>query len=386
MSEEKKNIDPVFTSSVTDTEVHVFTEQAWQNYKKEEEERREYIHKKIFKIGSIALFLLVMFIFASIAWFTMNRETSTSGMSMTVDGAPFELAVTGNNEGAISYIQTGKGENATYDEGTLLNDMTGGINAGDGSVDTYSYINDVENRTTDTGSFYTTGSDDLIKWRLNSTYNATDDGLGPASCGEFTFYVIPKRSGNLTVTCSLKLEGYAATVNQNENKTFNASNLRLLESDDVNYEAVTYLNSHLLFFTGRTGEGTAANPYRYTGLVDKDEIPLTFNNCTVDVLEPVTLYWVWANTFADMTCIAQNSSLSTDNATVSDLRDYVLDDPEKILKGINKATATGYMTASGSFDATTTANNLTTLSMGYNKADQSIGTNISYFLLVLSAK
>jgi hypothetical protein len=349
-------------------------------------EKKKNQKKSLIKMGAMGILTLILLIFSSLSWFTMNRDVSGSGMGIKSAGSPFELAVTGDNEGAKSYIQTGKGDAATYDEGTLLNDMEGGIEVPNGTSGSYSYIDDTENRTTSTGSFYTTGNADTIKWRLSSEYDATDDGVGPASCGEFTFYVIPKRTGSLEVTFSLKLDGYSADVKENDNETFNVSSLSLIESNDVAYESVTYLNSHILFFTGRTGSGTSANPYIYTGLVDKDEFSMTFSNCTEDVLEPVTLYWVWANTFADMTCIAQNTSLATDSVTISDLRDYVLSDPVSVLKGIGSEEAVGYMTASEEFDESTAENNITALSYGYNKADQSIGSNIAYFLLVLNAK
>lgn len=41
----------------------------------------------------------------------MNRETFTSGMNIKAGGPSFELAVAGDNIGAISYI--GSGENST---------------------------------------------------------------------------------------------------------------------------------------------------------------------------------------------------------------------------------------------------------------------------------
>ena len=349
-------------------------------------EKKKNQKKSLIKMGAMGILTLILLIFSSLSWFTMNRDVSGSGMGIKSAGSQFELAVTGDNEGAKSYIQTGKGDAATYDAGTLLNDMEGGIEVPNGTSGSYSYIDDTENRTTSRGSFYTTGTADTIKWRLSSEYDATDDGVGPASCGEFTFYVIPKRTGSLEVTFSLELDGYSADVKENDNETFNVSSLSLIESNDDAYESVTYLNSHILFFTGRTGSGTSANPYIYTGLVNKDEFSMTFSNCTEDVLEPVTLYWVWANTFADMTCIAQNTSLATDSVTISDLRDYVLSDPVSVLKGIGSEEAVGYMTASEEFDESTAENNITALSYGYNKADQSIGSNIAYFLLVLNAK
>ena len=155
--------------------------------------------KSIVKVSAIAVAAVLLLIFGTISWFTMNREVENSGLQMTAEGAGFELAVTGDDIGAISYV--GSGTNPAAYTGTALNDFLTGANAPDGQSGTYTTISN------SSGTFYTTGgSDEVIKWRLANAYNRYDDGLGPDSQGSFTFYVVPKVNGSLRVKISLDLE------------------------------------------------------------------------------------------------------------------------------------------------------------------------------------
>ncbi len=341
----------------------------------------------LIKTASMMILALALLVFVGIAWFSMNREVSSSGMSIKAGGPSFELAVAGNNIGAMSYSGTGT-ESSNY-TGTALNDFQTGPNAPDGQSGTYN------KSTGGSGTFYTTGgSSDAIKWRLESEYNRYDDGMGPDSQGSFTFYVVPKVSGNLTLKFSLALEGYSADVEKNEDMSWNVNNLAKIESGDAGYDSVVYLNTHLLFFENRTNTGTEQSPvYVYSDLIDKAEFEKTFTNCVADQVIPVTIYWIWPNTFAQMSCVASNGNVATASGTVSDLRQYVVDNAADLLKGISQADAMTYMadarTEGGvttyTFNSSTATTNLLVLSNGYNKADSSIGTTVKYFLLVLEA-
>lgn len=354
----------------------------------DEQELRRNRKKSFIKLMAITISLIIAIIIGTIAWFSMNKETSTSGMGVKAGGPSFELAVAGNNIGSISY--SGTGVLSTNYTGTALNDFQTGPNAPDGQSGTYN------KSTGGSGTFYATGgSSDVIKWRLESEYDRYDDGLGPDSQGSFTFYVVPKVSGSLTVKFSLALEGYAAEVNQNEDKSWNVSDLAKIESGDTGYDAVTYLNSHFLFFENRANTGTEQKPvYVYSDLIDKAEFEKTFNNCVVDQVIPVTIYWIWPNTIAQMSCVAENGNVATASGTVSDLQQYVVDNASNLLKGISQADAMTYMADENtegdettySFDSAKATTNLITLSNGYNKADSSIGTTVKYFLLVLDAE
>ena len=352
------------------------------NSRAEAEKKRR---SSLIKLGSVMILAFIVWVFSSIAWFSMNKNVGSSGMEVSIGGSSFELAVAGNNIGAMSY--SGTGANSASYTGTALNDFQSGPHDPDGQSGTYN------KSTGGTGAFYTTGgSSDVIKWRLESDYNRYDDGMGPGSQGSFTFYVVPKVSGNLTVKFSLKLEDYSADVEQNEDKSWSVGNLTKIESGDTGYDAVTYLNTHLLFFENRTNTGTEQSPvYVYSDLIDKAEFEKTFTNCVVDQVIPVT---IWPNTFAQMSCVAANGNVATASETVSDLQQYVIDNASDLLKGISQADAMTYMAdintggndTTYTFNTSTTTTNLVVLSNGYNKADSSIGATVKYFLLILKAE
>lgn len=365
---------------------------AYEEYEKEKTVK-VYNRSKAVKIIAIEIFTFVVLIVAVIAWFAMGKDLKTGGMSMTTTDMDYELAVKGSNIGAISY--SGTGTNSGSYVGTPINNLPSGANVEDGSSGTYkasgSDVSEV---------FYTTGEEkQSILWRLESEYNRYAEGLGPSSFGSFTFYVVPKRDGDIAVTASLSIEGYSAKVEKNEDASFHAEDLKSIDKSSTEYKAVTYLKSHLLFFTERIGSGTDSDPYYYRGLIG-DNLNLSFSNCKENELIPVTIYWIWPNTFAQMVCIASDGNIAkvdgttADRTTITDVRKFVIDHSTDILKDITNSKAMEYMgsgtSAGGSvtyeFSDTLAMENLTVLSTGYNKADQQIGTTVNYILVVLTAE
>ena len=349
----------------------------------EEQKKRK---KKLVKTGSILTLISIVMVFATRSWFTMSREVSGTGANMTADDLPFELAVTGENIGAISYTKSG----STYSS-ISLNDMVGGIGAEDGDYDTYK-LSGVDT------TLYSAINSDTIIWRLTDTYDAKADGIGPDSSGSLSFYIIPRTEDGFTIKCSLQLDGYTAYVSKNieeedttHDGTFSVSNLSLIKNTDSKYNAVNYLNRHMLFFKG----GAKGS---YTNLLDKDgfEISFTDEEITKNVPIKITVNWIWPKTFAQMACIAESGDIATNSETISEIRKYIVDDPEKLFDSntISQADALLKMAdaftddetdeTTYTFNTTKAENNLVDLSNGYNVADSSIGKNIQYFLLRLS--
>lgn len=386
--------DEVADKLVKEAEAHA--EEQIETIKEQKSKRK----KALIKFGSMAVLAAVVVVFATIAWFSMNREVGSSGMGVKTAGMPFELAVTGDNVGAKSYVQTGTGRTATYDAGTEINSVSGAVNVEDGESGTYTYITNMSNGATSSGTFYTTGGgDDVIKWRLTSADNVR--GLGPNDSGKLTFYIVPKQAGTLKIKLKIELEGYSADVVRNENDTFNASNLKKIESGDSGYDALKYLNSHILFFEDWTGDHDGeVSPYYYRSLIENGEFEVELSNCEVDKLVPVTIYWIWPNTYAQLTCIAASDNVansssgaaSADTSTVTQLRNYMMDKRGDILKSntdlINKMADSNEVDGETvyTFNASDAIDNVEELSMAYNLADQDIGTNIQYCLLTLTAE
>lgn len=241
-----------------------------------EEELRRLRKTKLIKLGTAAVFSALILIFMTIAWFSMNRETSTSGMGVQVAAAPFELAVEGSNVGALSYKQSGTLESPTYTPSEIYSKADNGTTA-----------KELTNGSLQEGVYYTDGSNPKIKWRLTDDYN--DKGLGPNSQGALAFKVIPNSSGSFDVTFSINLEGYTATQSKNTNGSYDVESISLIDSNSSANEkaAVDYLKGHILFFSGRENVGTEAAPvYEYTGFLDPNEFTLSeIKGTTVNATE-----------------------------------------------------------------------------------------------------
>ena len=158
----------------------------------------------LFKIGAVMILAFIVWVFSSIAWFSMNRETGTSGMGVQVAAAPFELAVEGTNVGALSYKQSGTVQSPTYTPSEIYAKADNGTAA-----------KELANGSLEDGVYYTDGSNPKIKWRLTDDYN--DKGLGPNSQGALAFKVIPNSFGTFDVAFSINIEGYTATQSKNTN-------------------------------------------------------------------------------------------------------------------------------------------------------------------------
>lgn len=385
-----------------------------------EEERRRRRKVLLMKLGVMVLFFFIVFAFATAAWFSMNKDVTAGGMGVALTTSDFEIRVSGTNTGALSYTQSGVGQAAQYaseeiyglsSDGTYLKGLLNGSSV-------------IEN------TYDTDDSNQIIKWRLSQAYDTAEDkGLGPDSQGALTFQVVPKRSGELNPNFSLRLEGYvAADQKKNEDGSYQVIQNKITpitgESDAELQQGVNYLNGHMLFFKNRTNIGTEQNPiYAYSGLLDKDSIELkdivdpallTNGMLSVTANSPITatIYWIWPNTFGQMVFAAnengQRTPVGATDAARTEIQNYILANPldvfEESVFGFAAGTSDAakeaairnmMATSSGTGDeitytfstaAVSTGSNLDTLTLGYNSADQKIGTKVNYVLLALSLK
>jgi len=354
------------------------TAQSQVNQDDEDRKKLLAIRKKnLIRFGSLAVLAFVVWMFATIAWFSSNKDVGGSGMGVKIGQAPYILASTGGNSGAVGYK---KNENSYTS--TAINDMVGAIGAGTGG--TYSY-----NNTT----YYTAGSADTIIWNLTSTYDPTEEGAHPDSSGSFTFYIIPNVDTGFTANITLHIDGYTATVNKNSEKentpleeyngTFQVDDLELIEEGDDEYSAVEYLNRRMLFFGG----GTKDN---YTDFYNNKTITLSYTDQDVTKGQPipVTVQWIWPKTFAQMACIADSGNITSNSTAISAIRSYIIAEPDKLLSTtkISRSEALDKMVENGTFDSTKANTNIIALSEGYNVADNTVGKDVQYFLLSITAE
>ena len=219
------------------------------------------------KMAILLAFTVLVWLFLTIAWFTMNKENKASGMGVKVGTNEFEIRVSGDNIGARSYTQSGTGNTATYSGSDILNFASLFSKFKDGVV---------------SGTFYDTdASNQEIKWRLTTDYDTKEDkGLGPGSEGVLTFWIVSKKEGALDPSFSINLEGYVApNQHKNDNGSYEVTESDMAKittsSDPAQIAGLSHLNGHILFFNHRDGEGTTASPYTYTGLLDKDGFSLS---------------------------------------------------------------------------------------------------------------
>lgn len=381
VSEEKKNIDPVFTSSVTDTEVHVFTEQAWQNYKKEEEERREYIHKKIFKIGSIALFLLVMFIFASIAWFTMSREVGSDGMSMTTVGDLFNIEPLGDPAHAGIYDDASK--NSTYVRDKLMSEAEK-----TGDIITWTITDDEAVTDSETGSTTVTKGKNLG----NGPAEGYEGGISPGSSGEIQFIIKP----SVPVNAEFDFYVYSYSGGYDEYGDEDKTKIAIIDGTSGSDERIAklLLNGHILLFKNIDENG------KYSGLleVDSEDDLKRIMEESYSSQTTVSIYWIWPETLAEIILDENNSAQRNNlrgkrnicNSTgKSEIISLFKNKPEWFLLDPDNGTRSWASTfnpdVSDENVINTINSNYSLYSSYYNEADQHIGTYVSYIFVDMTA-
>ena len=360
-----------------------------------EEKRSQGSSEELKRIYLLKLLALLMFagaivMFTTIAWFSMNKNVGTNGMGVTAAGMPFELAVAGDNVGALSYAQSGIAQSPVYTPSEIY-----------GSADDGTTARALTNGTLQSGTYYTDGSNPKIKWRLTDAYS--DKGLEPNSQGALSFSVIPKSSGTFDLKFSISMEGYTAEQSKNTNGSYDVEYISVIDDDSSadKKASVEYLKGHILFFSGREDVGTPGNPvYEYTGLLDPNEFTLSevkgqTVTASAGTAIPVTIYWIWSNTFGQMVFSAEDNGgripVGYNSTTRDAIREYVVDHPTRIFDDLTELAVLNKLAEeeNGEYtfdeDRVRAGTNFADLTLGYNKADQKIGTHVRYLLLILDA-
>ncbi|MBR1422261.1 MAG: hypothetical protein IJ571_02300 [Ruminococcus sp.] len=315
--------------------------------------------KALIKFGSMTVLAAVVIIFATIAWFAMNDDVTADGMSVTVEGSPFELAAAGSS--------------GLYDD--FIDEVAPGYSA-DSS----------------------TGSSQSIKWQLVAseseikniyTENGTPDmaeitrsdsdkyGLKPGASGTLRFYVIPTTNEAVDVTFKLDITGYKATY----------QNVTNLKTDDPMTQVTdttvkNFLNAHILFFY--------EDPENNKHFITDDGFQIS--NISKRTL--VTIYWVWPATLQEL--LDANIDTLNDTEASKEIRRYFFESPEHFLKSTGEVSFSDFKVDSGTVAERETLieTNITEYLSGrdysqystmYNEADQSVGDNVNYILVNLTA-
>ena len=322
--------------------------------------------KTLIKIAIMMIFALLIAIFAGVAWFTMNKEVTTDGMSVKVKGSPFEIAVQGSTvRNDTEFIKADS--SYVYGDTTLVS-----------------------------GYYATNSSDAQIKIRYTPGQNDEVD-FGPGSDGKIEFWVVPNEDGTLKVTIDLDVIGYRE-LGEQEKTIKKISELTVansgLDQETINqYKAAdNYLDGHIMFFEepGDTAETTIeSSRYYYKKPITTRTLNKTFTNARKNQPEKVTIYWMWANTLGQLALKNNSSGLRSDYPIVQDVLDNGSDisntDKGKVIQYLkdNKSTVfANYASVTDSeIDNAKVKANFNKLSDGYNDADFLIGSNVSYFMI-----
>ena len=331
---------------------------------KNENELKKMQRASFLKMVSMVVFVVVVAVFGSVAWFTMNKENVASGMGVKVSSVPFELASTGT--APKKYLDLFGLSDRTYVQGV---------------------------RQGDTNEYRTNGVSKLM-WRLDtdetSSYN---EGFRPGASGTITFDIIPNISEEFYVDCKFNVRTFVATYDEDdddENPTpISMSEVNATTGENNERAGYHYLNSHILFFKDKSTVGENDENTIYSGYIGTDGLKIHIPENSSG--ETVTVYWKWVNTFDQMILKSDDSyddyPLFADNN--SDDRDKMITYIKNNYTNIFDELTTANTAAISSIDYAYVKANPTFLSDlidNYNAADQVIGLNIDYLLLEMSAE
>ncbi len=337
--------------------------------KAESEEERRKQKKRIVKLILLMTLIALIIVFASIAWFALNKMVGANTMAVEAADGGFEISVS-NGNGQIGYS------------------------------DLYSYIDDAGYKdysglVTDTGE-----NQDTVRWRL--TGSNTKDELRPGTQGELSFSIVSHGADINHLKYKLDLRCFTAatemvdsTVDGKTVKVEHVTDLTEITSSTSSQDekdGKTYLNSHIMFFTDRTG--TTESNYQYSGFISD----ISNFELTLDSNNSATIYWIWPKTFGQ---IALNSSNQSDAAhlgnnisvlnSTGETNDRTAVTTYLKTKSIFRGNEISFF--SGKIDdlyahravPSDYSSEYTSLSAGYNAADLIIGKNVDYVLVMLTA-
>ncbi|GEM_PF-2278465 len=360
-------------------------------------EKKQERNRSIIKLCAIGTLILIVIIFSSIAWFTMNRETSVGGMGVKTAGMPFEIAAHGTE--------------GVRNESTIISMAP-------------EYKSGTETTLSGTTYYATGAGTDAIRLQ----YSTGESEIGPGGSGALDLYLISKVDGSLAVDIDLNVKAYATVdkydldANDQKIQATGENDTPLFEEDgttpiyqtsptlvaisDVNttdynisssylatlQSAEDYIKGHVMFFknegqivtTGDPGEETVVedSSYYYTDPLINRHYEWRTNSTEVDEVHHIPIYWMWPNTLGQILLDGKYNMRSgiplvkdANNATEkTEMATYLKDN--KSIVFTNAADIDNSVIINHPTQA-----NYDLMSSGYNAADFAIGSNIDYFLI-----
>lgn len=300
--------------------------------------------------------------FSSIAWFTMNREVEGEGVQMTASDLPFEL----------------QADNTETD---------------------YDYY--LEQQSADVSTNITSGTVSTIKWFMDdATATSENKGLHPGSHGTLSFRVYPKQSEDMFLKFTIQTSAYKYVLNEQGEILKDDNDKERIEPLASSHVATNYIKGHLLFFEELDDAGYYTKRINSYYLYDTSE-HTALTDANDKEYYPVTIHWIWVNTFGQMVLNRGDSDLrdtalfNSAQATYTPYGSQTAVTPRQEIIEFIKSDSGAYFfdtlnTSSATLDAMLATpqsikSNIIPLSNGYNNADQVIGENVNFILCELSA-
>ncbi len=298
---------------------------------------------RLIKLGAMLAMTVIVLVFVTIGWFSMNKETSANGGNVNVSTLPY-----------------------------VIEPLSGGNNI-------YQDYHD-EVMSSDTMVWAMTSTD-----KMNNNNSSTDKGIKPGHYGQISFYVKP-RDTSINLDLTFEIVGYSCTETTDEE-----TDETTITMTPVDAEYQRYLAGHIFLFADRVDitdpETEEVIGYTYSkpivsGADLKKTLPdQTYTKATQDT--PVTIYWVWPETLSTLVDARINSNVNIEpfisgadrTAVVTNIATY----PNYYF---HSYTAVEGVTLTES----TLATGYDTYGEKYDSADNAIGKNVNYIRLKMTTE
>lgn len=326
--------------------------------KAEDKKKKRKLAVHIF-CAAVTLIVLIISII-TFGWFTQNNSAAMNSTDLSAASGGFELAAVG--------------ENGIYDKY---------LNAADGK----SISGIIDENSSPISPVATEGGNE-IKWMMSDTSNINNNSgseykdIEPGSSGILSFYVIPKNDQDLNVKFTLDAVLYKGDLTEVTSSSDNSQHIINAENS-----ANKLFSGHILFFKN----------YDVSNKTYSERIDNTFTferaDAKANTAYRVDIYWIWPNVIDQLVLPANDNKLLSNGfqRIISDeditfLTDFVENSDKYFYSEITDLQTRLDSIKVGSENGNFSEENYNYLNEEWNKADQIIGTSVSYVELKLSAE
>ena len=257
-----------------------------------ESDKRKIIRNMIF-IAAAAIALIAI----GIAWFVSNSRVGASLGTVSADIESVELRTKGSSgihDDLLKQLMKQETHESWY---SVLKAVL------DTSPERYT-VNWLLSDESNIGN-YSTDQDDWESYWKNPNNHRQDRAIEPGSSGTLTFYVVPKKAGDIKLNMQLSLMPY---------KYDTAVEGNFKEADNYTKDLVS---GHILLFLEENGSSETDVSKANTTLhwLKDGSFSLSITDAKKDQEYPYTLYWCWPQTFAETMLKAGDSFLTMNSKT-----------------------------------------------------------------------